>query len=428
MGRIDKADISTIIKNWQTLDNGEHPIVTKVYSNKKRKLFTTSLSSSPGKWDTETGRFKRNKAGNDLITEAEIRARRIADNIISTYGVFNMERFSKEFRKKAEDASFFRFAESFISELREQKRDGTADSYSDAMKKFRQFRKQNDINIADIEKKDLTGFMEFMRKSGQGTNGIGIYTRSVCAIYGRAVEQGFVPTSSDARDGLKIKKETTAKKALSKENMLRIVEARFGNSRQEESRKMFVFSYFCQGINFKDLCGLTWRENIHDGRVVYRRNKTGKLFSVNINGHLREILDWCTENKNILGYVFNVYNDRERHSTPGGKKDRRNSRAKALNTDLRRTVVELGIVKLDQEETLQFRLYTSQRKSAPVKLDHINYYAARHTYATVLKKSGINTSLISEALGHSTEQITQTYLASFEHERLDEAQKRLEGD
>jgi integrase len=33
-------------------------------------------------------------------------------------------------------------------------------------------------------------------------------------------------------------------------------------------------------------------------------------------------------------------------------------------------------------------------------------YVARHTYATVLKKSGTSTSVISEALGHKTENIT----------------------
>ena len=30
-------------------------------------------------------------------------------------------------------------------------------------------------------------------------------------------------------------------------------------------------------------------------------------------------------------------------------------------------------------------------------------YVARHSYATVLKRSGVSTSVISEAMGHSTE-------------------------
>lgn len=52
-------------------------------------------------------------------------------------------------------------------------------------------------------------------------------------------------------------------------------------------------------------------------------------------------------------------------------------------------------------------------------------YVARHTYATVLKRSGVNTSIISESLGHSSEKVTQIYLDSFENSQIDEAMKNL---
>jgi integrase len=52
-------------------------------------------------------------------------------------------------------------------------------------------------------------------------------------------------------------------------------------------------------------------------------------------------------------------------------------------------------------------------------------YVARHTFATVLKSSGVNTAVISEAMGHQTEAITQTYLKSFENSIIDEAMEHL---
>jgi integrase len=55
----------------------------------------------------------------------------------------------------------------------------------------------------------------------------------------------------------------------------------------------------------------------------------------------------------------------------------------------------------------------------------LTFYAARHTYATVLKRSGVATSMISEALGHSNEKITQVYLDSFGKEVLDEVDQAL---
>ena len=55
----------------------------------------------------------------------------------------------------------------------------------------------------------------------------------------------------------------------------------------------------------------------------------------------------------------------------------------------------------------------------------ISSYVARHSYATVLKRAGIATSIISESLGHSSERITQVYLDSFGNEQMDDAMKNL---
>ena len=55
----------------------------------------------------------------------------------------------------------------------------------------------------------------------------------------------------------------------------------------------------------------------------------------------------------------------------------------------------------------------------------ITTYVARHTYATVLKRSGVSTSIISNALGHESESITQTYLDNFGTDVFFEANKHL---
>lgn len=56
---------------------------------------------------------------------------------------------------------------------------------------------------------------------------------------------------------------------------------------------------------------------------------------------------------------------------------------------------------------------------------NLTTYVARHSYATVLKRSGVPTSIICESLGHSSERVTQIYLDSFENEQIDEAMKNL---
>ena len=48
----------------------------------------------------------------------------------------------------------------------------------------------------------------------------------------------------------------------------------------------------------------------------------------------------------------------------------------------------------------------------------VTTYYARHSFATILKNSGVSTEFISEALGHSSLQTTKNYLAGFEQEAI----------
>ena len=53
----------------------------------------------------------------------------------------------------------------------------------------------------------------------------------------------------------------------------------------------------------------------------------------------------------------------------------------------------------------------------------ITTYVARHTFSTVLKRSGATTEYIQEALGHTDVKTTENYLDSFEKKVKKELQK-----
>ncbi|MCC8087724.1 MAG: tyrosine-type recombinase/integrase [Rikenellaceae bacterium] len=56
-------------------------------------------------------------------------------------------------------------------------------------------------------------------------------------------------------------------------------------------------------------------------------------------------------------------------------------------------------------------------------IGNISTYTARHSFATVLKRSGVNISYISESLSHNNIKTTENYLSSFEKdERIKNAQ------
>jgi integrase len=53
-----------------------------------------------------------------------------------------------------------------------------------------------------------------------------------------------------------------------------------------------------------------------------------------------------------------------------------------------------------------------------IQFKPITTYYARHSFATILKNSGVSTEFICEALGHTSLQTTKNYLAGFEQDAI----------
>ena len=93
-------------------------------------------------------------------------------------------------------------------------------------------------------------------------------------------------------------------------------------------------------------------------------------------------------------------------------------------------ILEKGMTPEKQYTTIQQFTKTVNKYmdeiAKDLKLDkHVTTYTARHTFSTVLKRSGASTEYISEALGHSNKKTTESYLDSFEQDTQKEYAKKL---
>ena len=150
------------------------------------------------------------------------------------------------------------------------------------------------------------------------------------------------------------------------------------------------------GINFVDMAYLKADNNV-EGRLVYSRRKTKKLIMIPLQPKAIELIKKY-ENPNSP-YLFPILN--KIHKTEQQKANRIHKVISKINKHLKEIGKELDL---------------------PIGL---TTYVARHSYATVLKRSGVNVALISETLGHSDLKTTQIYLDSFENSQIDEAMKNL---
>ena len=150
------------------------------------------------------------------------------------------------------------------------------------------------------------------------------------------------------------------------------------------------------GINFVDMAYLT-KENILDGRLVYTRHKTGKLIKLPLQEKAIELIQKYSKSDNP--YLFPILFSY--HKTEQQQRNRIHKVISKVNIRLKAIGKELGL---------------------PIDL---TTYVARHSFATSLKRSGVSTSLICEALGHSSERVTQIYLDSFGNDQMEDAMKNL---
>ena len=159
---------------------------------------------------------------------------------------------------------------------------------------------------------------------------------------------------------------------------------------------VFTFSYLNAGINFIDIAKLK-HSNIRDNQLFYNKEKTKKLICVPLQAKAIAIITKYKDEKSP--YVFPILSPF--HKTEVQIANRLHKVLAKINKHLK---------KIGEKLRLPLPLTT---------------YVARHSYATVLKRAGVSTAIISESLGHSSEKITQVYLDSFDNEQINNAMKNL---
>ena len=91
-----------------------------------------------------------------------------------------------------------------------------------------------------------------------------------------------------------------------------------------------------------------------------------------------------------------------------------------------------SVIKNNANEYTQYRTALGRTNrhlkiiSAKLKIDPpLTTYTARHTWATTAFHTKVAVGIISNALGHSSIKVTETYLKPFENEVLDKTNKKI---
>lgn len=273
----------------------------------------------------------------------------------------------------------------------------TAEAYKQAYRALRDFVAVPDgSDTLDIRRVDSCFVMRYERfllcERRISRNSSSAYIRPLRAVYNQAVRSGRC-ADKHPFVGVYMGVDKTSKRAVCRTTITRLIKIDLSRYPSLDfSRDLFLFSFYTRGMAFVDIAKLT-HDNIRSHRIEYRRSKTNQYLSIKIEQPVQYLIDkyYCVGRKHLFPILpADSFNQHQYDSA-----------LRLHNQHLRRL---------------------SDMLSLNVSLSS---YVARHSWATQAHNHHVPTKVISESLGHTKEETTVIYLASFEHDELDRANHRV---
>ena len=412
---VTMATIKLFYDTRKSKKDGTYPLRMKLFHQNKARYIFLNLCFKPNEWITEDNKVKSSYPNATRVNVSIRKSLSDAslvllenENILDDIDVDELQRLvtlklfgeNKTIKKKE---YFFVFTECIIDDLIKSKRVGSAASYRATLNSFKSFLNGRDILLLNIDHKFLTDYEAYCLNKGMKINAIGVYLRTLRAIINRAIDEGLLLHTKYPFRKFSIKKEKTEKRAITKEEIKKVLDLELEKETSHwHAKNYFTFMFNMRGMNFIDVAYLKVN-NIRGGRLIYKRIKTGKLYNIKLTVKAQEIIDYYTKGKklNSQEYVFPIM--------PQKMDDLEKERKRYVG------------------KRKYFNQYLKEI-AKKCKIDvNLTSYVSRHTWASLAKFAGVSHAIIGESLGHSDLKTTETYLANFGNETLDDANDLIVG-
>ena len=401
--------IKTICRSEIIYKNGKSPLAIRFTHQRTHKLVSLSISVEPHYWDKEAEMLTADCPDRAImqgridsaLTEFQKKIKRLEALDIPV-------NFDTLLGVKTAHTAAITIEQGFNEEIERLESLGkihSATKHRYALQVLEGY-KPTSMTMDAIDLDYLKGLELYLRKRGNRDNSIATRFAIFKAIYNKAVKDGRINVRQNPFSLYQVGSlwAKTRKRAIDKEDIQQLIDLEITEGHTTEYRQLakdlFLFSYFTAGMNFGDMARLRYKDIIR-GRIYYSRHKTQKLLSFQLVPNALQIIGKYTRDNHAQDdYIFPIL-DRAEHKTAQQIFNRIHKVLAKINRELKVLGEQIG---------LEVPLTT---------------YVARHTYATVLKRSGVSVALISESLGHSDLSTTQIYLDSFENSQIDEAMQHL---
>lgn len=381
-----------------SVEGKEGVIYYQITHNRKTQQITTRLRLCPAEWDADEEKLARSATNRTMIqnridSDVALIKRVILD--LESHGVeYSVNDIVNRYKSPKSNIPVLDYMRSQAERMRASNRLGTAKNYEKTISSFGKYLGNVRLPLSALTEQVITDYNAFLVQRGLVRNSVSFYMRVLRAIYNKAARQKLIEQQhpfTEVYTGI----DRTRKRAVSESIIFQLhrLELEEGTP-LALCRDMFIFSYCTRGMAFVDIAYLR-KTNLQNGMICYARRKTGQLLSVRIEPCIQRIIDRYADSDSP--YVFPIL-------TSVDTAEAYEQYQTALNTHNR----------------LLGRL--SELLGCGCKLTS---YTSRHSWATAARNHNVPISVISQGMGHTSEQTTQIYLTMLENSVIDDANKGI---
>ena len=350
--------------------------------------------------------------------ELENRARDILQRYNENHINWGFDRFRDDFTNAPKRNLFLSFAEEVIDrEYQKQGRFKKAIIAREALESLKRYDKSLPKKaFQDISPSYIQGYIKYCQKQGNSNNTIGIRLREIRRFYNIAIRDKIVspdlyPFSGGKEDGkarIPTIEQNKTDQFLPIESMQKMAASIITDPILDRTRHLFLFSYYCRGMNWKDMAMLTNKSfykatvtevSTNKSRQVtmmqYKRSKTKGEFDIQVTKSIQGELDWFKK-KTVLfkDYVLPI-----------------------ISIEVEPEKFDEYIMQIRKRFNRSLKILAEQLE-LPESQRNLSIYSARHSFAMTMQNQGKPVEIISQALGHQSVETTKHYLAKFSTTRM----------
>jgi integrase len=343
---------------------------------------------------------RKELAGIDRKMRKEIKDIYKEIDYLEQRGEFTAQQLWTTYKERDTYKGICAFINRRIENLLRQDKFGTARAYKNALRSFMRFREGQDMNLSKLDALTMCKFEQYLKQNRKSMNTISCYMRSLHAAYNAAIRERIIERKpEDPFSDVFTGNALTQKRAIRKESIQKINALRFSDKekRLDLTKDLFLFSFFAQGMAYVDVISLK-KDNLTEGYIFYKRQKTGQPLSIKILPCMKDILNKYSTVTAHSPYLFPVLHSAED---------------------------EASLWKQYQASLSRHNRHLKSISSLAGLSTKLTTYVARHSWASIASAEGIPLSIISRGMGHESEKTTRIYIARLNPSEVNKANRKV---